>query len=400
MGRFAGYEMPLWYPSGTKSEHLAVITRAGLFDTSHMAVVMVSGGDAFDLLQYCFSRDLRTGEGTIAAGKCLYGVFLDEDGGVLDDAVLYRLESEKFMIVVNAGMGAVIAGHLRKQGAEREVEIDDMTNRVGKVDLQGPDAARVLARLLDGGKDVFGHFPYFSFKGSFTDDGAPERQLRLVDGTPLLLSRSGYTGEFGFELFVWRESAGRLWDHLLDSGAETSVAPCGLAARDSLRAGAVLPLSHRDIGPWPFANNPWRFALPYQKEGNGFTKSFFGGDALLGNKQVPNTYPFAGFDLRKVDADSGIVLNDAGKEIGEVLTCATDMAVGRRENVLYSIASPDKPEGFVPRGICCGFVRVRTELEEGQRVLLRDDRREISVEIVADVRPHRTARMAIERFLE
>ena len=221
-----------------------------------------------------------------------------------------------------------------------------------------------------------------------------------MDGTPILLSRTGYTGEFGFEIFVEPDLFTRTWDLILDAGQKFDLMPCGLAARDSLRAGAVLPLSHQDIGHWLFLNNPWPFALPYSTEKSGFTKSFIGSAALLEAEKADHTLPFAGNDLRKVStADPALVLDENGREIGSVLTCATDMAIGRHEGRIFSIASPDKPEGFKPRGLCCGFVKVTESLTAGQIVHLKDNRRQIKVEIVNDIRPARTARKPLAKFI-
>ena len=114
----------------------------------------------------------------------------------------------------------------------------------------------------------------------------------------------------------------------------------------------------------------------------------------------PLILPFAGFDLRKVNThDPSDVIDDKDRRIGTVLTCATDMAIGRFENRIISIASPDKPETFAPRGLCCGFVKIDRFLAPGQMVRLRDKRREIKVEIVGDIRPARTARKALANFL-
>ena len=249
-------------------------------------------------------------------------------------------------------------------------------------------------------QSVFDKMPYFSFKGHFDPSSPLSRVVELIDGTPILLSRTGYTGEFGFELFTQPEHFTRTWKTILEAGQPFDMLPCGLAARDSLRAGAVLPLSHQDIGHWPFMNNPWPFALPYNKDLSGFSKPFTGGDALSNTLYSEYTQPFAGFDLRKVSvADPAEVLDTDGHRIGTVLTCATDMAIGRHDLRIFSIASPDKPENFNPRGLCCGFVKIERHLAPGQTVMLRDKRRKIKVEIVTDIRPARTARKALANFL-
>ncbi len=187
---------------------------------------------------------------------------------------------------------------------------------------------------------------------------------------------------------------------LLEAGSSYRLTVCGLAARDSLRAGAVLPLSHQDIGPWTFINHPWQFALPFNADRSGFTKSFVGSQALLSAEGSEYTYAFVGQDLRKVSAADGPVVLDArDKEIGTVLTCATDMAIGLAGERIYSIASPDKPQGFKPKGLCCGFIKVNTALSVGDTVRLRDNRRMLPVSIANDVRPDRTARKPLGEMM-
>lgn len=400
MADFGGYEMPLWY-SSAKNEHLAVLTNAGLFDTSHMASLLVSGPGAFDLLQRCFTNDMSACIGkdkkALFPGRSVYGAFLNEKGEVIDDAIIFEVAEGDYMIVVNAGMGATIAAHLEANREGREVQITDLSDNLGKMDVQGTLAAKVMQNVLADPDAVFDKMPYFSFKGHFDADSPLSDAVKLTDGTPVLLSRTGYTGEFGFEIFVAPEQFVALWEMILKAGEAFDAIACGLAARDSLRAGAVLPLSHQDIGPWPFVNNPWPFALPYTGDGKGFTKSFIGDEALLKAEKADYTYPFAGNDLRKVTLPAKVVAD--GGEIGTVLTCATDMGIGRHEGRIYSVVSPDKPADCKIKGLCCGFVKVNRLLAAGDTVTLQDSRRKIEVEIVNDVRPDRTARKPIKEML-
>lgn len=401
MAIFGGYEMPLWYASGAKREHLAVISSAGIFDTSHMSVIMVEGPDAPALLQTCFTKNLDACIGkdktSLIPGRCAYGAFLNDQGHVMDDAIVSQPASGKYMVVVNAGMGEQITHHLKDRTAGSNVEIHDLTDKVGKMDIQGPLSARVLARMLKEPEAVFDRMVFFSFKGFFDESLSPLDPVYLLDGTPIMLSRTGYTGEFGFEIFTAPGKTVQVWEMALEAGKKFDLTVCGLAARDSLRTGAMLPLSHQDIGPWPFINNPWSFALPFNSDQTDFTKRFIGSEALKKIKKPEYTCPFVGFDLRKVSpGDSTVVINSGGEEIGVVLTCVTDMAIGRVEGMIYSIASPDKPEGFNPKGLSCGFIKVTKKLLPGDTVELKDDRRTIQVAIVKDIRPDRTAHKAIK----
>jgi len=398
---FGGYDMPLWYTSA-KSEHLAVLTHAGLFDTSHMAAVVVAGADARDLLQWCFSNDLERAIGKSKAplreGRCIYGAFLNPAGEVIDDAIVYQFDAACYMVVVNAAMGGPVADHLREQAGERQVTVTDLTDRLGKLDVQGPAAGRILSRILADPEAAFDGLFYFSFKGGWESDRSVSAPIRLKNGTPVLLSRTGYTGEFGFELFTAADDLVPVWEAIFAAGQDQGLIPCGLAARDSLRAGAVLPLSHQDIGHWPFMNHPWPFALPMDDAGSGFTKDFLGAGALGSIENPQYTYPFAGQDLRKVTLPA-IVADEQDNVIGTVLTCATDVAIGRVEGRIFSVASPDKPADFKARGLSCGFVKVSQALPSGTRITLKDQRRSLPVTIVEDIRPHRTARAPIRSML-
>ncbi len=394
MANFASYDMPLWYPTGAKTEHLAVLTGAGLFDTSHMAVVTVAGAGALALLQKCFSRDLDSCIGAkklpLMAGRCVYGVFLNEKGHVIDDAIVYRLADKTFMVIVNAGMGGTVAAHLKDNRDASETVIGDLSDKVGKIDLQGPASGRVLKKIIKNPEKVFNAMPYFSFKGWFEGLGDRGERVELINGTPVLLSRTGYTGEFGFELYMDPSLTMDTWEMILEAGREWDVVPCGLAARDSLRVGAVLPLSHQDIGNWPFVHNPWLFALPWNQTGKGFRKTFIGAEALAHTKGE-YTLAFAGYDPRKINAgENSSVTDTEGNRIGTILTCTTDMSIGRIDGTIVGLSSKT-PAGFIPRGLCCGFVKVKVHVAEGGKVVLTDGKRKITVEIRSDIRPNRTA---------
>ena len=304
------------------------------------------------------------------------------------------------MAVVNAGMGAVVAGHFKAQAGGREMTVSDLTDKLGKIDVQGPMAAKILSKVLAAPESVFEKMFYFSFKGHFDPSSPLADAVRLTDNTPILLSRTGYTGEFGFEIFVSPDKVVNTWEMIYQAGQAFGLTACGLAARDSLRGGAVLPLSHQDIGAWPFINHPWTFALPFNAEQTAFTKGFIGDQALLAKDDPEYTYAFVGADLRKVSTgDPAVVLDTTGTEIGIVLTCVTDMGIDHHQGRLFSIASPGKPQDFHPRGLCCGFIKVKAPLQPGTEVVLKDKRRKLRVAVVADIRPDRTARRPIQEML-
>ncbi|MCE5248895.1 aminomethyl transferase family protein [bacterium] len=406
MTEFGGYLMPLWYPAGAKREHLAVLTNAGIFDTSHMSVILVYGPDAFCQLQRCFTKDLDACIGKmktpLVPGRCTNGIFLDEDGSVVDDGVLYQMDRDFYCAAVNAGMGELVTNHLKKHCRGCNVTITDLSDRIGKIDIQGIRSVAVMKQIIVDADRVFDGMVYYSSRGYFDESSPYSEGVKLVDGSSVMLSRSGYTGEFGFELYVEPSRLVRVWEMILKAGEQHGLISCGFAARDSLRAGAGLPLSHQDIGHWPFLRNPWIFALPYNSDRTGFTKDFIGRKALENVHDVPYTCPFTGYDLRKVSAHEpqADVIDRHGKKIGVVLSCVTDMGIDRHGDRIFSIVSPDRPEGFVPRGLSCGFVRVSEPVQVGDEVILRDTKREIRVSIATSIRPDRTARLPMKTMLE
>lgn len=402
MANFGGYDMPLWY-SSAKNEHLAVLQSAGIFDTSHMAAVLIEGSEARDMLQYCFTNNLDACVGQnkkpLTPGRCVYGAYLNEQGEVIDDSIIKQLSDTSYLAVVNAGMGGKITKRFNDKINGRDIIVKDLTDTLGKVDVQGPMAAKIMGKVLASPAETFEKMFYFTFKGYFDAASPLSEAVHLVDGTPVLLSRTGYTGEFGFEIFVGVEKVELVWEMIMEAGEEYGLTACGLAARDSLRGGAVLPLSHQDIGHWPFINHPWPFALAFSTDQKTFTKDFIGAQALLSNTNQEFTYAFVGKDLRKVTTDDASVLDDKGEVIGQVLTCVTDMGIGYKDGRLFSIASPDRPDDFKAKGISCGFIKVNKELSMGTEVVLKDTRRSLKAHLTKDIRPDRTARKPMQEMI-
>ena len=381
---FGGWLMPLWYKTGAVQEHLAVVNSAGLFDTSHMAVVLAEGQGVKEFLNFAITRDIAK----LAIERAAYGIILNEKGYAVDDVLVYPLSEDRYGLVINAGMAEVVIKHMQTLPGSDKIKFKDLTGQLGKIDIQGPAAYAILRPLIENADTVFEKFPYFSFKGDFD---VSKSNIKLAGDIPILLSRTGYTGELGFEIFMSASNLVAAWETLLKAGAD-KLLPCGLAARDSLRTGAVLPLSHQDIGNWPFINNPWNMALPLDEAGN-FTKKFLGSDAL-NRETAEHTLPFVGFDPRKVDAENSKVFYE-GEEIGQILTVVGDMAIGRVDGKIVGLASPDKPEGWTPKGLVCGYAKVKKHLPVGTIITLKDSRRELKAEIAADIRPNRSARIKL-----
>ena len=227
MVEFAGWDMPLQY-SGIIEEHMAVRNSAGLFDISHMGEISVRGPNALDFLQRVTTNDVSK----LAIGDAHYSTVLNENGGTLDDIFVYRLGEHDYMVVANAVNVDKIFKWFKKQ-VKDEVELNDITMSTVMLALQGPMAQATLQKLTTFDLKTLGRF-----KAGFIE----------VAGTKTLVSRSGYTGEDGFEMYLMDEPqsepsrAETLWNELLNVGKEFGIQPCGLGARDSLRleAGYVL----------------------------------------------------------------------------------------------------------------------------------------------------------------
>jgi len=226
---FAGWQMPLRYGSET-AEHKAVRTAAGLFDLSHMGEIAVTGAEAAAALDYALVGQ----PSALAPGRARYTMICAADGGILDDLIVYRLADEEFLVVANAANTPVVAAELTARAARMRAQVTDLTEDYALIAVQGPNAARILAPLTDA--DLAAVKYYASYPAT-------------VAGARLLLARTGYTGEDGFELFARPQDAERLWEALMTAGAGDGLVPAGLAARDTLRLEAGMPLYGNELGP-------------------------------------------------------------------------------------------------------------------------------------------------------
>lgn len=224
---FGGWEMPVQF-SSIKEEHEAVRTRAGLFDVSHMGEVIISGPDAMGLIQYLTTNDVSK----LPVGKAQYTAMCYPNGGTVDDLLVYRTGEETFLLVVNA---ANIEKDVEwiNQHRQGDVTIENISEKTALLALQGPLAEQVLQKLTD--VDLAEIKP-FQFKQNVD-----------VAGVKGLVSRTGYTGEDGFEIYFPAEDAIKLWKQILEAGKEEKVLPCGLGARDTLRFEASLLLYGQDL---------------------------------------------------------------------------------------------------------------------------------------------------------
>ncbi len=223
---FAGWDMPVQY-RGVIEEHLAVRSRAGLFDVSHMGEVEVSGPGALDLCQELTANDVSRTE----VGQAQYNVLLNEHGGIVDDIVVYRLAETYFLICVNAANTDKDFRWIRGR-AGKEAEVRDTSSRYVQLALQGPLAEKILQPLTPLKLETMKPFRFSRAE---------------VSSISCLISRTGYTGEDGFELYCDPAEGERLWNLLLDAGSAFGLLPIGLGARDTLRLERALPLYGHEL---------------------------------------------------------------------------------------------------------------------------------------------------------
>src|SRR3990172_2462828 len=228
MVSFYGYVMPLQYDS-IINEHLCVRENAGLFDISHMGRFEVSGDKAFPFVQQIITNDA----GQLADKQVLYTPICNEQGGIIDDILVYKWHEKHFMLVVNCSNTEKDLSWLQKQAANYQpLEIRDLTDRVSLIALQGPQSINMLEVAF---KTKFDYIKRFSF-----DD-------YVWDGTRITISRTGYTGEDGFEIFVDSEMVVKLWNLLIGKNEQNGLRPIGLGARDTLRLEACLLFYGNDM---------------------------------------------------------------------------------------------------------------------------------------------------------
>jgi aminomethyltransferase len=287
---FAGWEMPVYY-TGIIEEHLHTRDAAGLFDICHMGEFFIEGKDAsreVERLVSCRIDDM-------SEGKCRYGFLLSREGGIMDDLIVFKISRNEFMLVVNAGTiekdSSWISGNIKG-----DVSFFDRSGSTAKIDVQGPSAPSVMGRFA--GKEVIENIGRYSFLNV------------RIGSADVLLARTGYTGEIGYELFFNEEHASRMWDSLM---CFDEIKPVGLGARDTLRLEMGYPLYGSDICEEvdPFEAGLGRFVY--------MDKDFIGKEALLARNKKENEKILMGFecDGRRI-ARHGFKVETEGVEAGVV----------------------------------------------------------------------------------
>jgi aminomethyltransferase len=298
MVEFGGWDMPVQYPAGTVEEHLRTRNHSGLFDVSHMGEIEVRGPDAIPFVSRLTSNDVTK----LTDGQAQYSALTTPSGTVVDDLLVYRLSADHLLLVVNAGTTDKDWNWVSSHHEGENVELRNASSEYCQLAIQGPDALSILQKLTD--------LPLADIKYYHFTNGT-------VDGVASIVSRTGYTGEDGFEIYASPDQAERLWNKLLDAGnfgSETGVLPCGLAARNTLRLEAGMSLYEHEIDETTTlieANLGWICKLDKGE--------FIGREALTKQKESGPEKRLVGFEVveRGIARDGqNVVIN--GQAMGRV----------------------------------------------------------------------------------
>jgi len=317
---FAGFLMPVQYASITQ-EHRAVRERVGLFDISHMGEFALEGPRALETVQRVTVNDASG----LAVDQAQYSAMVDQRGGIVDDCVVYRLAEERWLMVVNASNIAKDWRHVRARLPDAGVELRDDSEDISLLAVQGPAAAAVMAAVSDVSLDDLGFY--------WKRDGR-------IAGVPAIISRTGYTGEDGFELYFDRGESEAVWSELMEAGAEHGIEPCGLGARDTLRLEMKYALYGNDIDE---GTNPYEAGLGWiVKLDKG---DFVGRDALARIADEGPQRRLVGFRLleRGIPRPGYPVLLD-GEPVAKVRSGAMSPSLG------YGIGTCYLPKGRTKAG--------------------------------------------------
>jgi len=323
---FAGFEMPLWF-KGIIPEHLAVRNGVGIFDITHMGRAIITGPDAEQFLNYVTTNNVQA----LAPLNAHYSLMCNEKGGIKDDFVLSRLERDKFLMVYNAANREKDYQWLKKNAEKFDVNIQDVSDNIAMFAVQGPKAQETLQKISTGDLSQIKRF-----KCGWTE----------LSGTKVFISRTGYTGEDGFEIFVWDtplsnpDKAVKVWNTILEAGKEFDIQPCGLGARDTLRLEAGLCLYGNDIDE---ETTPLEARLSFVVK---FDKGeFIGKQALLKQREE-------GIKKRRV----GIVMIDRGIPRAKFEIYREEQKIG------YVTSGTFSP--LLRKGIAMGYVQKEHAKEE------------------------------------
>ena len=311
MSPFGGFDMPIQY-AGITEEHNAVRRHVGVFDVSHMGEVRVKGPDAYKYVSHIFVNDV-TGA---PDGQIFYGMMCYENGGVVDDLLVYKVNDNEYFLVINASNIDKDVAWIMKNAEGFDVEITDESPIYGEVAVQGPEAEETVEKVLGiPVKDI----PFYNFK-TFP-----------IDGEEVIVSRTGYTGEDGFEIYGSHDYIRRVWDKLMDAGVQ----PCGLGCRDTLRFEVGLPLYGDELAD---------DITPLEASLSMFVKldksEFIGKEALAAQKAEGVKRRIVGIELEgNAIPRHGYPVEVNGEKVGEITTGYRSISTGKS----VAMAMIDKP---------------------------------------------------------
>ena len=305
---FAGFEMPVQY-KGIKIEHAAVRENVGVFDVSHMGEFFISGEQALDLIQKVTVNDASK----LVTGKAQYSCMCYEDGGIVDDLIIYMLAENEFMLVVN---GANVDKDFEWISSQNSMnaELVNKSDEYALLAVQGPKSAQALQKLTDVDMENVGFYAFTTGK---------------LAGVDMIISGTGYTGEKGFELYFETDGVDveEVWEAIFEAGEEFGIQPCGLGARDTLRL---------EMGFALYGNDITKETHPLEARLGWITKldkeDFVGKKALLKNKEEGNTRQLVGFvmnDERNIPRHGYEIVDESGNAIGEVTSGTMSITLGK-----------------------------------------------------------------------
>jgi aminomethyltransferase len=318
MTEFSGWDMPVLYPTGPREEHMRVRAAAGLFDIDHMGRFLLSGPSSLDFLQGVQTWDASR----IKPGHAHYSLLPNDAGGIIDDIFIYRFEegakvpglsalkADRWLVVVNAGNRDRDFGWLSRRVPSR-VKLEDASDATCMIALQGPASRSILQKLANA--DLA---------------GARHHRILLcpVAGADCILCTSGYTGEPGFEIMIPAHRARGVWEAIIEAGSAEGLIPCGLAARDTLRAEACLPLYGHEITETtdPFTSGLDKAALALDGH------DFIGKAALVSLSKAPPSQRLVGLEMEKPAVPrQGYPIASGGRTVGSVTTGLFSPSTGR-----------------------------------------------------------------------
>jgi aminomethyltransferase len=295
MIEFAGYNMPVLY-NNLIQEHLAVRNSVGVFDVSHMGEFLLKGDKALDLIQLVTSNDASK----LTDGKVQYSCLPNDQGGIIDDLLVYRYGADEYYLVVNASNIEKDWNWISKHNTFG-VEMKNMSDELSLLAVQGPNAIKVIQKLTYANLEAMEYYTFTTGIVAGCED--------------VIISNTGYTGAGGFELYVWNKDARKLWDALFESGKEFGITPCGLGARDTLRLEKGFCLYGNDIND---TTSPIEAGLGWITK---FTKNFIKSDHHKSLKENGVTKKLVGFEMVErggIPRQHHIIKDETGNVIGEV----------------------------------------------------------------------------------